>query len=113
MSLHVARRHLEEASNLRAPCCGTVIDDFDNCFSVTCRVCDTHFCAWCLTYTSLDDVDCHAHVRVCDENPHPGAVYGDMHYWLDTHRARKRKRSLGDAYRRASDVFARAYDALA
>lgn len=109
----VARRHLEEASNLRAPCCGTVIDDFDNCFSVTCRVCDTHFCAWCLTYTSLDDVDCHAHVRVCDENPHPGAVYGDMHYWLDTHRARKRKRSLGDAYRRASDVFARAYDALA
>ena len=113
----VARRHLEEASNLCAPCCGSVIDDFDGCFAVACRACPTtYFCAWCLAYASGDDERCHQHVRECTENPHPGAVYGDMHYWLDTHRSRKRKWSLGDAYgdvhARASHVLARAHDAL-
>ena len=96
----IVRLKFEEASNLRAPCCGAVIDDFDNCFSVACRACapSTFFCAWCLTYSSSSSDECHAHVRDCDENPHPGAVYGDMEYWLDVHRTRKRKRSLMDAY---------------
>lgn len=110
----IVRRKFEEASNLCAPCCGAVLDDFDNCFSVTCRACapTTYFCAWCLKYTSFSTDDCHAHVRDCDENPHPGAVYGDMEYWLVVHRARKRKRALKDAYVRAHYVIAEAHDAL-
>tara|TARA_B110001450_G_scaffold1256_1_gene1483 strand:- start:2877 stop:3947 length:1071 start_codon:yes stop_codon:yes gene_type:complete len=110
----LVRRTFEEASNLCAPCCGAVIDDFDNCFSVTCRACTptTYFCGWCLRYTSSSTDECHAHVRDCDENPHPGAVYGDMTYWLDVHRTRKRKRSLKDAYFRACNVIAEAHNAL-
>jgi hypothetical protein len=110
----IVRRTFEEASNLCAPCCGAVIDDFDNCFSVTCRACapTTYFCAWCLRYISSSTDECHAHVRGCDENPHPGAVYGDMTYWLDVHRARKRKRSLMDTYIHARGVITEAYNAL-
>jgi hypothetical protein len=110
----LVRRTFEEASNLCAPCCGTVLDDFDNCFSVTCRACTptTYFCGWCLRYTSSSTDECHAHVRDCAENPHPGAVYGDMTYWLDVHRTRKRKRSLKDAYFRACNVIAEAHNAL-
>lgn len=110
----IVRRTLEEASNLCAPCCGAVIDDFDNCFSVTCRACapTTYFCAWCLTYTSSSSDECHAHVRDCDENPHRGAVYGNMEYWLDVHRVRKRRRSLTDAVVRARDVITEARNAL-
>lgn len=110
----IVRRTFEEASNLCAPCCGAVIDDFDNCFSVTCRACapTTYFCAWCLKYTSSSTDECHAHVRNCFENPHPGAVYGDMTYWLDVHRARKRKRSLMDAYIHARGVITEAHNAL-
>jgi hypothetical protein len=110
----IVRRTFEEASNLRAPCCGAVLDDFDNCFSVTCRACapTTYFCAWCLRYTSSSSDDCHAHVRDCAENPHPGAVYGDMEYWLVVHRARKRRRSFMDACDLMRSVIAEAHNAL-
>ena len=90
----IARQRLEEASNMRTPCCGTVLEDFDNCFCIRCRVCPKFMCAWCLTYTDDDSDTCHEHVRNCPENPHPGAVYGDIVYWEDVHRPRKRAKRL-------------------
>ena len=68
--------------------------DFDNCWSVKCRSCPKYFCAWCLTYTTSDAEEGHDHVRACPENPHPGAVYGDMDYWERIHRPMKRDNRL-------------------
>jgi hypothetical protein len=68
---------------LKTPCCGTVFVDFDECFSLTCSGCGRYFCAWCMDSDSVftDTEAAHDHVRNCQENPHPGAVYGDPMRW--------------------------------
>jgi len=108
----MARRKFEEASNLCAPCCSAVFANFDNCFSVKCFACQHYFCAWCLEYTSVCSDECHAHVRICGENPHQGAVYGDMQYWLDVHRDHKRQRFLKAAYMDTVDEIMYLYQDL-
>ena len=64
--------------DLKTPCCGIVFDDFHDCFAVTCRDCGKYFCAWCMdpefVFTSSDAA--HNHVRNCQDNAQPGAVYG-------------------------------------
>jgi hypothetical protein len=68
---------------LKTPCCGIVFVDFQDCFALRCHGCDKYFCAWCMdpdsVFTSSDAA--HNHVRICDDNPHPGAVYGDPMRW--------------------------------
>lgn len=86
------------------------LHDFDNCFSIQCESCpSTFFCAWCLTHVCHDGEESHEHVRVCAENPHPGAIYGDYRFWQDVHLPRKRRKRVSDAYgelcRRTSDVM--------
>ena len=93
----IARRRLEESATLTMPCCGVTMTDFDNCFSVKCRACPKYVCAWCLTHTTDDSDESHEHVRNCDENPHPGAVFGDMEYWEDVHRPKKRAKCLDNS----------------
>ena len=75
------------------PCCKTAFFDFQDCFAVKCNNCpSTFFCASCMEHVSGNSVDAHEHVRVCTQNAHAGAVYGDYDRW-DAHcRAKKRQR---------------------
>ena len=88
-----ALAELAETQTLIKPCCKTAFFDFENCYAVKCNNCpSTFFCAWCMEYTSDNSDDAHKHVRICTQNAHPGAVYGNHNQW-DAHcRAKKRKR---------------------
>lgn len=57
----------EEILLLKCPLCRAAFNDFDGCFALSCRMCPSRFCGWCLVDCG---VDAHAHVRLpCAEMP--------------------------------------------
>ena len=86
-------------ANMVTPCCGTVFEGFDACFSIKCPSCPMYFCGWCLQHVSDTSGANHQHVRTCPLNPHPGAVYGDYVRWRDDHVPRKRLRRVKEEVR--------------
>lgn len=61
--LRFKTRIIEDILTLRCPRCKAAFDDFEGCFSLTCR-CKASFCAMCLEDCGAD---AHAHVAQCQE----------------------------------------------
>jgi hypothetical protein len=67
--------------------CGTAFFDFEGCFALTCSVCRTAFCAWCLKRCGRD---AHDHVRRCGSNRSPDrGFYGTEAQFCDAQRERR------------------------
>jgi len=88
----------EEILNNRCPNCTCVFTDFSHCFSVTCKRCSVHFCAWCLDFHSNCKIESHAHVRECKDSLNRGDYYaresmvdGKKSFEIASRRRRTRK----------------------
>ena len=92
--LHNTSEILNMSQTLLTPCCHLPFYEFQDCFAVQCE-CKKWFCAWCMSpHFVFDGTDeAHQHVRICDENPRKGAVYGDYQQW-DIHCAKKKRTRL-------------------
>ena len=80
---------VDQILTLRCPNCRTAFIDFDGCFDLTCNGCTHHFCAWCISHFSPDDV--HSHVLHCPKSPALGMVYGRMEDFTLLHSKRRRQ----------------------
>ena len=83
-SAEAARTRLAELLTLRCPTCAVAVHmdaTFDQCFSLRCAACPTHFCAWCFR-PAAEGEDPHTHVLDCEYAP--SDMRGSALYLQDT-----------------------------
>ena len=92
-------------------CCGAVLDDFDNCFSVTCRACAPTTCAWCPATPPSPPTSV---TRTCALRRESAPGRRLRRHGVLARRAPRAQAQAGsrDAYVRAHYVIAEAHDAL-
>lgn len=63
-------------AQVRRPCCGAPVIDFDMCYCVRCNVCPKQFCAWCFQVYE-GNINMHSHIEreECPKHPYPGRLF--------------------------------------